>query len=344
MSRTVSLYEHTLKNIAPCATIVAFGRRRTGKSTTAKHVIKRLSDSGVPRFVAYVGNSDSRLSYSRLIHPLYCHPADVDHLERLIQWQNDRVAPHREAYEADERRKMEEDPEYQGVDYEPPNELRLCILFDDVGKNTKFMNSKAVSTLFFDGRHLLIDTIFLMQYFSQLPKGLRANIDYALFQAITSSESIKIFWKELVGNATCTLTEFEFLISAATAKKGKILVVDLTRGIALNEKIFYARIPKDPPRERVGAPHVLKYARKHYLSNITNRHRTQVQQYEPPQVNSFDLDVSDDEDGNDYRNHSTLSLNRRRDIDVNKLREGRFTFSDKRGGAVNVQLKSMKVD
>lgn len=345
----VTIKEHSLDRLAPCATFGVFGKRRTGKSTLAAKVVAKLAESGVGRVVVYCGNRENQLEWARVVHPLFIHGKDLKHLDSVIEWQDTRIGKDREAFEDAEHRKALEDPSYHPREYEIPNHLRLIVILDDVGNSHEFMHSKTIRDLTSNGRHFGIDLIMLLQYITQMYTDSRSQLDYVGMLQTANTSSVDRVYKEYVGTPCCDLKVFHYLLSACTGKKGRAMWIDNTAPMSI-ERIFFVTIPWPVPRILLGHKKFIDFGRSHYLST---RRQSELQKTAPPaqdarstlesQLSQRLCDDDDAQPDDDEVKGSIVSLNRKR-LNVSKINEGRHTYNDVRGNKFSIQLVKNKME
>lgn len=100
---------------------------------------------------------------------------------------------------------------------------RMCILFDDVIAENKFMNKPAFMKCFFQSRHNNISIILCAQSYMRVPRSARLNAtDLMLFPA--SESEMQRIAKEYTPPHT-KQAEFEELIKHATREKYSFLYI-----------------------------------------------------------------------------------------------------------------------
>ncbi len=72
------------------------------------------------------------------------------------------------------------------------NSPKICLLFDDILSNQKFLKSKTAIRLATANRHFNISYIFCSQYFKRLPPVIRTNARYYMIFPSSMSEIEKI--------------------------------------------------------------------------------------------------------------------------------------------------------
>jgi hypothetical protein len=355
-----ALKENNMRQFAPCATFGLFGKRRTGKSTAASIIVRKLYQDGVRKFVVFCGNHENKVEWSRVIHPLFIHGKDLIRFEMICKYQSRIVGEDRERYEEAERIKLK-DPTYVSPEYKVPSHLRLGVIHDDTGNDRPYMHSKIIKEVTSNGRHFGIDVMFLLQYITQLHIENRDQLDYVFLMQTSNERSIDRIFREYVTSTCCEQKTFQYLLAACTNKKGKCMMIDNASGsLLLQERIYYIKIPYPVPRVQVGGNQYVSYGKRHYLS--TRRQKEEMAGHS----NDASYDVKstvdvvshlsrtlDDNDDDHYPSDedtvqldtcptdrgSVISLNRRRNINLSSIREGRHSYEDKKGNMFHVHLK-----
>lgn len=293
MSHNISLRENQLRDLASCATMGIFGKRRTGKSTLAALLVKILSELGVGRFVVFSGNKDNQQEWARVVHPMYVHGKDLDKLEKIIGYQDDRVGRFRETFEADERERARQmGSEYVPREFTVPKHLRLCVFIDDTGNDRTFMHCKMIKDLCANGRHYGMDVVFILQYLNQMAPENRDQLDYVFLMQTTNSKSIDKVFSEYVTKTCCPTHIFNYLLAASTSRKGRCMLIDNARGsMMLQERLFFVKIPFPIARGPFGNKEYVTYAKKHYLSQRRQERAMYDKKEDPTSVPSRSADV-----------------------------------------------------
>ena len=338
MSRNISLRENQLRDLAPCATMGIFGKRRTGKSTLAALLVKVLSELGIGRFVVFSGNKDNQQEWARVVHPMYIHGKDLDQLEKIKAYQDDRVGRVREKFETEEHeRSMRMGADYVPREFEVPVHLRLCVFIDDTGNDRKFMHCKMIKDLCSNGRHYGMDVVFILQYLNQLAPENRDQLDYAFLMQTTNSKSIDKVFNEYVTKTCCPSHIFNYLLAASTSRKGKCMLIDNARGsMMLQERLFFVKIPFPITRGPFGHKNYVKYAKTHYLSK-RRQERVRNREVDIPtsapstrrtttsadmlteMTNSINQEEDEDRERDSYETEETGGESRRRYMDSRQL-------------------------
>jgi len=242
--------------------VTLFGKRRTGKSTAAKHIVSILKEK-IDRFMVVSGNKGAADSWDDLVHPLYIHDMNRDCLKTLIKYQNEKLGKIRKAYKRRHGRRAK----LKKI----PRKMRVCVIIDDCGHDASFMNSPEMMDITANGRHYGIDLIICCQYFNQLGTKNRNQIDYIGHLYTDNVKSTKKVYDEYVGKTCRTFNEFNYIFGICTQNVGQICWIDNTVTIGSDDpgkKIFYKSIPDpdDPQNEyrhRVGSRRVKSYAKLH---------------------------------------------------------------------------------
>jgi len=292
--RQARIRENPLTDIVACATIGFFGMRRSGKSTAAIALLQKLHDAGVRRFVVFCGNKENMLEWGRAVQPLFVHGRDTEAFERIVAWQDEHVGADRELFEMKQRRLLNDDPDYIPETYKVPPHLVVGVVMDDTGFDQSFMNSKVIKDACSNGRHYGMYMILLMQYYSQLHKQNRNQLEYVMMMKQFSADNIEKIYKEYVTRTCCDLRTFECILAACTDKMGKYLMIDNARGgMSMEKKIFYVKVPPPGRFTLLGSRHFIDFGRRHYLSTRRRKVLMQSMVADDHKVKQDSRDVSD---------------------------------------------------
>lgn len=343
----LTLTREKLQDLAPCATHGFFGKRGTGKSTAAALVVLALHALGVPRFLLFTSNKDTAMGWGRTIPTMCHHNKDLGLLELVTKDQERRVGADRERFEDAERKKHRADPTYTPLKYAVPRHLRLCIVVDDCGSDRAFMHSKQIISLCADGRHYGIDVIFTMQYITQMHPQNRTQLDYVYMLNVVSKKPKQRIYEEYVGDACCSFKEFQCLLTACTSKPGRALFINNKTGeMDPKHRLKFISVPYPVPLQMAGHPRYIEYCRRHYMSETKQREailNNQSTHENRAPTTSVDVDdgshVADSADGSQIVDQgSIVSLNRRRGINLARVREDQHVSRDTRGNIIRVTL------
>lgn len=169
--------------VVPDATMLIFGRRRTGKSTFIRDLIFQLA-GWFPRALVFSKTDHMNHIYEEHF-PKESIKKDMnnDLLGAILEFQLSLINHDRK----DEL--MEEDPNY----------FRCMFIFDDmVDDPNQIRYSIPLNKIFTQGRHFKALGIFATQYFKAFSPSMRTNLDYGVIFA-TGDEDTRENLKKLFG-------------------------------------------------------------------------------------------------------------------------------------------------
>jgi hypothetical protein len=179
-------------------------------------------------------------------------------------------------------------------DYDHTVDPSLWIIFDDLSSDKSVMGSKALKELFSQGRHNEITTIVLCQYFMDLPKSLRTNIDYVILLADKSPANRKSIREQFV---SCVKpAQFDRIYSQCTEDFGALVLNNKSKTNEPSDFFSFFRIPerefikkkvmgkgrdgvmreklKDVlPNFDIGVPEYRAYSERHYHNKEREKQR-----------------------------------------------------------------------
>lgn len=271
--------EADLLNTIPCASWSINGRRRAGKTQCAGNVCEKLSEQGMPRFVAFCGNKDNETEWGKKIPPLYIHPKNPEAVVGICRYQEQLISGLHRLHDNREEENARNNPGHEEVEFVPPMWARWTVIFDDCGNDDAFMRHPVIKRLTTEGRHFGADVIFLVQSFTQLSKENRRNIEYVILVTYTSDDDVDHMYKEYITSACVeTPSLFRKIVLGMTEKIDMSMLIHTSgHSFKTNDKIKFikTRLVKrkyhvDQYGNRtpkfVGSHSYIQYSRKHYLS------------------------------------------------------------------------------
>jgi ABC-type oligopeptide transport system ATPase subunit len=181
--------------------LLLVGSSGSGKSVVASHLLRNVYAGYFDRLIIFSPTAEEDPAYrgitKRQDYRKELVPREIDN---LFQTQKSKVKAYGKA-----------------------KAPRMCILFDDVIAENKFMNTPAFMKCFFQSRHGSISVILCAQSYMRVPRSARLNAtDLILFPA-SESEIIRIA-KEYTPPHT-KQKQFEELIKHATREKYSFLYI-----------------------------------------------------------------------------------------------------------------------
>jgi energy-coupling factor transporter ATP-binding protein EcfA2 len=137
----------------------------------------------------------------------------------------------------------------------------ILAVFDDCLYDKKAFSTKSMREIFFNGRHLKITAIILVQYLVDICPSLRANVDYCVcFKDNIISNKMRL-WKFMFGLLS-TLDDFISVMDRCT-QNYECLVLDNTgASSAISDSLFWYKADATLPKFKVGAAVFFALSRK----------------------------------------------------------------------------------
>lgn len=258
---------------SPQSLIAVLARKGLGKTYMAKYITSRIIEaSGVNRFLVMCGNRDSMHEWKQVVHPLYVHGTDLDKLAQVFEDQDRLVDEARERWDA---------AGGDSDDFKVPTELRMFVVFDDVGFDPAFARSKLVGEFACNHRHLGLDLIFPIQHFNQIVPMVRKQLDYIVMLQTIEADTIDKVYKQYVSRHIIDKDTFSFLLMSHTQQRGAGIVIDnrAVDAVTLEKRIFSIQSPHPANFYRLGSPQMLAWADDHYAKALDKRLANEA---EPP--------------------------------------------------------------
>jgi hypothetical protein len=229
------------------ATVLLVGKRRTGKTTWAKQILHSLRGR-IGRFCLIAGNKDVPHEWD-CITKLYVTPKQyaLVKLRDLKLYQEARVS------EFTRRR-------------EPiPYKYRVCIVLDDCGSDEGLMKSEIIRDIFANGRHYGMFTLVLVQYYYQIPRRCRENVDYLGVLRISNSDILRKIYKELIGFSDFRL--FRYITQASTDSYGMCFINNtVINSVAITDQVFFKHTNPTIRAQSLEHGQVARYGQAHDIT------------------------------------------------------------------------------
>jgi hypothetical protein len=246
----VELKKFNIKNILPNATILLYGKRRTGKSFLARDIFYHHRD--IPKGLIFSGTEDASPFFGDFYPDCFIHSEyDPEIVKTALSCQGRKVRECRN----------------QGLGVKgclPTN--RFFIVLDDMLADAKSWNKElTIQQIFLNGRHFNIFFILTMQYPFGIPPMLRSNIDYIFIFNEPSIQNRKKIYQDYCGMIS-SFALFENILDACT-ENYECLVIKAAGGTGtdLKDQIFWYKA-KEHDDFKVGHPKLWKFHASKYNS------------------------------------------------------------------------------
>lgn len=230
-----SLPRYRPELMAPDATILFVGPRRTGKSTLVLDILYHLRQK-IYAAVAQTPTTETAEELGKVI-PWTCIHDDFDSgkLQTAVSAMKQLVKTERKLAPKMGR---------------PAEKRILLVLLDDCMADQKNMKQKVIQDIFYNGRHNDMLFINVQQYIMDMPSKLRTNIDIIVSTYDQAPDSQERLWKYFFKTAFPKYERFRQVYEATTANF-RAIVLDRTQ-----RKVFWYKAQHPAPVYRIGHPSV----------------------------------------------------------------------------------------
>lgn len=197
------------------ASITILGRRRSGKSTFARWLVRTHLSRQYQRVVVMAGNRHCCEHWHEVVPPLFCMSKNVTKLQEIRDYQIRKIAEN-------------------GKDI--PVKYDVCLVMDDCGADKQFMTSHIMKDIQANGRHYGICIVVLAQYLMQIPCENRDQIDYLAVLHTSNAKNSKKIYEEFVNVGD--LRSFRYTMAAITADHGVCWIDNTCTPTQLSECVF----------------------------------------------------------------------------------------------------------
>jgi len=100
----------------------------------------------------------------------------------------------------------------------------ILLIYDDAASEKKFFNSKIVTGMIFNSRHLNVSVIFSVQAYTAIPKSIRLNNSINIIYETYNKKELEFIYSENVSNYT--FEEFNTLFKSVIEIPYKFFVIN----------------------------------------------------------------------------------------------------------------------
>ena len=223
------------ETIPKSSVVVIIGKRNSGKSVLAKHLLYYMRD--MPAGIVMSCTEDGNGWYSKFVPKLFVHNTfDVKKLQQVLDHQRAMCA------------------EGRGTP--------MFIVLDDCAYQKNNLDNETMRYLFMNGRHLNIFVLITAQYMNLVPPAARSNIDYLfVLKEPTPNNRRKLFdnYFGVVGS----FPHFNDLMDQTTNDYECLCLNNTVPSNNPSDVLFYFRA--NPKLEfRMGPPAMWDFHRRHY--------------------------------------------------------------------------------
>ncbi len=226
----------------PYDSVVVFvGKRQTGKSFLVKDLLYYKQD--IPVGTAISGTEGANKFYSKILPKPFIHDEyDESITERVLERQK-RVV-----------RQVSKEKDARGSS---DVDARALYLLDDCMYDSSWTKSKAIRSLFMNGRHYKILFLLTMQYSLGIPPNLRTNIDYVFILRESIYQNRKRLYDSYAGMFR-TFQMFCRVMDQCTEDYHCLVIHNNAKSNRIEDQVFWY---KATPHEdfRIGHPSFWEY-------------------------------------------------------------------------------------
>jgi CO dehydrogenase nickel-insertion accessory protein CooC1 len=235
-----------------CGFFEILGKRGTGKTTWAQHILQHSVFKKTGIFIVVGGSETAKHSWSKVVHPIFVVDPDTSYLTRLKDAQNEKVR------------------HYQTNNEPFPDDFHVTLIFDDVSSNKKLMRSQIMSYLASNSRHLQMSVFILAQYHCQIVAEVRTQFDYVVALSMSDLKSINRLHAEY---CSCVdIRTFRHILTHVTQNHGALVINNQATTSDISDICKYSKIMSYPPiLERLGSESAWHYGKDHYINEYDDR-------------------------------------------------------------------------
>jgi hypothetical protein len=246
----LALKKFKIKSLAPDATILCYGKRRSGKSYLTRDIFYNHKE--IPMGLVFSGTEEANPFFGDFIPDCFIHPHYKSELVAdLMCKQSQKIKKAKKNGHFDTNGKTTKN--------------RAFVILDDMlADSSSWKKDKTIREIFFNGRHFNIFFILTMQYPVGIPPELRSNIDYIFIFNEPSMKNRKKLYDDFGG--VCVSFEVFCNILDNCTQNHECLVIKLSgNSIDLKDQVFWY---KAEPHNifRVGHPKIWEFHEKNYNS------------------------------------------------------------------------------
>jgi hypothetical protein len=214
-------------------TVIAIGKRRTGKSFLFRHILHALMD-GFEAGIC-ISQTDELNKYWRQYMP-----------ERYIF---NKFSPEILLAVFARQKAIMNDKRYDGKEEEREKKARFFIILDDVISDTSIRYDPTIAELFVAGRHYKLFVLITTQYAKAITPTLRSNADYVFILNNKQEGQREALWRDFCDFMT---KEGFYTLMDAYTEDNHILVVDTSEPTAKPWEILHWFKASDPGKFSLG--------------------------------------------------------------------------------------------
>lgn len=208
----IAIRKFNLKSLKPDRIVLIVGNRGTGKNTLVEDILSHLSRE-----------FDAGLAMSPT-------PESVDMFRQYV--------PDSCIYEDYDGDKISEVIDTISKLHKSGEHPKSFVLLDDCMFDGKVLKAVAMKNLHYNGRHLKILFVNIMQYTLEIPKALRGQIDFVFALREPNMEYRKNLWKNFFGMFK-TYDDFSLAMDTCTSTSDCLVMDNTVKSDRIDDCVFW---------------------------------------------------------------------------------------------------------
>ena len=278
----LQLKKFDMSSIASDKVVVLIGKRDTGKSFLCRDLL--WYHQRIPVGTVISATELANNFYSKMVPPIFIHN---EYSEDIVQ----RVLLRQEKALMKKRQIELRNRGMQFAGGNKPDNMNAFLILDDCLYDSSWTKSKAVRSLFMNGRHFKMLFIITMQYALGIPPNLRTNIDYVFILRENIVQNRRRLYECYAGMFP-TFEVFSAVMDQCTENYECLVINNNAKSNRLEDQVFWYKA-QEHPSFKLGSKELWSYNNKNYNGQVTKKNEDEVQ-YDPkafatksnkPQVN-----------------------------------------------------------
>ena len=248
----VDVNAYDWNKLPACGFFEVLGKRGTGKTSWTQYILQSSPTRHTGNFIVMAGSETAKMSWSEIVHPIFCLDPDIPYLESLRDTQNELVR------------------KYQKSGKPFPTANQVTLVFDDLSSNKKLMRSQIMTYLASNSRHLQMSIYILAQYHCQIVTEVRNQFDLVFILSTSDSKSIVRLHAEFCSGVDFRI--FKHILTHVTQDFGMLVVNNQSRSVQIDSICFHATMDTYPPTlGRLGPEEVWEFGNDYYCDESATR-------------------------------------------------------------------------
>lgn len=229
-------------------TALMIGKRNTGKSVLVADMLYYLSKTNMPRACVFSATEESNRFFCKHVPDTFIFDdrGVEQKLEKIVQTQKELFI----------QRELGHIPK--------STDLRISIVLDDMGADSKVLGSDILKYIFMNGRHYDITVIVALQHIMQLKVALRSNTDLIVCLKEGNTNVVRNLYENFFGMFEKP-AHFKNAFKACTKNYGCLVLDNLNSSTDVEDVVKWYKAT--PGRKfRLGSKEFWAYHDERYVS------------------------------------------------------------------------------